>query len=152
MLVFGSALFARLRLRPWWLWCVWFGVALVAFIVFVALTPTWRQALLMVGVGSVLGLLGPEVGRLLRWLLPNVARILWRTVFSITRGLWRRLRRWVSQRPIRALYLLGGLALVVACINPQLGGSALALVLVIIGLRVLLIGVWPIKKKKKSKK
>lgn len=154
LIVFGCGLFARLRARPWWLWVIWFGVALAAFITLAALEPTWREALAVVAVSSVVGLLGPEVRRVLWWLTPRIGRALWWTIRGIARGIWRAirsvlrdiwrwLRRWIRQKPIRALYLLGGLALLVSPINPQLGGSALALVLVIIGLRVMFLGFRP---------
>lgn len=128
LVVFVFGLFARFRIRPWWLWLVWLGSAIAAFITLAALEPTWQQALAVVAGSSVLGLLGPEV---------------WRMARSILWGLWRRLRRWIRQRPIRILYLIGGLALLISPINPQLGGSALALVLVIIGLRVMFLGFRP---------
>jgi len=149
VLVFGSALFARLRVRPWWIWMIWLGVSIAVLVTLVVCDITWQHALTLVLIDSVIGLLGPEVRRMLEWLLPRLGRVVYRAFRSVLRSCCRSLRRWIRRRPFtHTAYLLVASGILFASVSPHLGLSVAVLGVAMIGLRFMVAGIWPFKKVK----
>lgn len=145
LIVCACGLFARLRVRPWWIWLVWLGTAIVAFIVLAECEPTWRQALVVSAVSSMVGIAGPEVWRILQWLVPRLVRLIWGAFRSIIRRCWRRFRRWIRRRPMmHTAYLMLAVSLLISTVEPQLGASGALLAIAMIALRVMVAGLWPL--------